>query len=94
MKCPYRNFEECIVEQCPSCNYEEVKEEVIRGKYPMYWSREKAIEEGDNLINKRIKEVSITNKLIILIKRGNNVIIPKGDTLILKDDILVINDTK
>jgi len=46
MKCPYRNFEECIVEQCPSCNYEEVKEKVISGIYPHYMSTETALEKG------------------------------------------------
>ena len=46
MKCPYRNFEECTVEQCPSCNYEEVKEEITSGRYPHYMSTEKALEEG------------------------------------------------
>ena len=46
MKCPYRNFEECIVEQCPSCNYEEVKKEVISGIYPHYMSTETALEKG------------------------------------------------
>ena len=55
---------------------------------------EKNIESGDSLVNKKIKDVSIVGKLIILIKRGNNVIIPKGDTTILEDDILVINNTK
>ena len=29
MKCPYREFQECMVEQCPSCNYIEEKKEVI-----------------------------------------------------------------
>ena len=46
MKCPYREFQECIVEQCPSCNYEEVKTEIVRGMYPTYLSTQKAIEEG------------------------------------------------
>ena len=55
---------------------------------------EKCIDEGDNLINKKIKDLSVTGKLIILIKRGTNVIIPRGDTVIHKGDILVVNDTK
>ena len=55
---------------------------------------EKLIEAGDPLVDKKVKDVSIVNKLIILIKRGNSVIIPKGDTVIHKDDVLVINDTK
>ena len=46
MKCPYRNFEECLIEKCPSCNYEEVKQEVIAGRYPAYMSTQTAIENG------------------------------------------------
>lgn len=46
MKCPYRNFEECLVEKCPSCNYEEVKQGVIAGRYPAYMSTQTAIEKG------------------------------------------------
>ena len=46
MKCPYREFQECIVEQCPSCNYIEEKNEVIEGRYPTYMSTETAIREG------------------------------------------------
>ena len=54
---------------------------------------EKEIEEGDPLINKKIKELSITGKLIILIKRNDAVIIPRGDTTIKQGDILVVNNT-
>ena len=46
MKCPYRNFEECLVEKCPSCNYKENKQEVIEGRYPTYMSTQTAIEQG------------------------------------------------
>lgn len=46
MKCPYRDFKECIVEQCPSCNYEEIKENHIAGRYPSYMSQENAIKNG------------------------------------------------
>lgn len=46
MKCPYRNFEECLVEKCPSCNYEEIKEEVIEGRPPIYMSTQEALEKG------------------------------------------------
>lgn len=46
IKCPYRNFEECLVEKCPSCNYEEIKKEVIEGLYPNYMSTEEALEKG------------------------------------------------
>ena len=46
MKCPYNNFEECIVEKCPSCTYEEVKEIVIAGKKPPQFCDEYARELG------------------------------------------------
>ena len=55
---------------------------------------EKIVGSSDELINKKIKDISVKDKLIILIKRKNNVIIPKGDTVIYDGDILVINDTK
>ena len=55
MKCPYREFQECIVEQCPACNYKEVYKEGTIGKYPAYMTREKALEEG--YIRKDIKLV-------------------------------------
>ena len=55
---------------------------------------EMIVDSSDELINRKIKDISINNKLIILIKRKNSVIIPKGDTVIYDGDILVINDTK
>lgn len=46
MKCPYRDFKECIIEQCPSCNYEEIKQDYVSGRYPSYMSTETAIKNG------------------------------------------------
>ena len=46
MKCPYRDFQECIIEQCPSCNYEEVKKTVIGGHAPLWMSTDEAIKRG------------------------------------------------
>lgn len=46
MKCPYKNFEECIVEKCPSCNYEEVKHITHAGRKPVYMSDEEALKIG------------------------------------------------
>lgn len=46
MKCPYRDFQDCIVHKCPSCNYEEVKNTVISGMSPSWMSDETAIEKG------------------------------------------------
>ena len=53
---------------------------------------EKVVEDTDDMVNKKIKEISLSGKLIILIKRKEKVIIPKGNTVICADDVLVIND--
>jgi hypothetical protein len=46
MKCPYKNFEDCIIEKCPSCNYELIKTPCVEGRYPSYMSNEEAITKG------------------------------------------------
>lgn len=46
MKCPYRNFQECIVEQCPSCVYEKEEKVVIEGRCPSTMSQKAALEKG------------------------------------------------
>lgn len=46
MKCPYRDFQDCIVEQCPSCNYKEVRISTIEGRHPPSFSVECALEKG------------------------------------------------
>lgn len=46
MKCPYRNFAECIVQECPSCNYEEMEQEVIEDISPACMSLSQALKEG------------------------------------------------
>lgn len=46
MKCPYRNFEECIIEQCPSCNYKENKKKVTAGRKPSCMSDDEAFKAG------------------------------------------------
>lgn len=55
---------------------------------------EKVIDESSELANKKIKDLVDSSILIILIKRKDMVIIPRGDTLIKTGDILVINVTK
>ena len=47
MKCPYREFQECIIEQCPSCNYEEISETKLVGLAPNWMSDEEAIKRGN-----------------------------------------------
>lgn len=46
MKCPYRDFKDCIVEKCPSCNYEEVNKTIICGRAPYWMSNEEAMSKG------------------------------------------------
>ena len=46
MKCPYNNFTDCIVEQCPSCIYETINTTEIEGRYPMYLSSHEAVKQG------------------------------------------------
>lgn len=51
---------------------------------------EKRIDKEDPWCYKKIKELSLKQKFIILIKRRKKVIIPNGNTTLKKDDILVI----
>ncbi|MEE1279311.1 MAG: TrkA C-terminal domain-containing protein, partial [Oscillospiraceae bacterium] len=53
---------------------------------------EKNIDEGDEWQNKTIHEIPSGEKLIIMVRRGEHAIIPRGNTKLLKDDILVINE--
>ena len=46
MKCPYRDFKECIVEQCPSCNYEIITTETLDGNPPHWMSTDEALKQG------------------------------------------------
>ena len=46
MKCPYKNFEECLVEKCPSCIYETIKKTVVAGRKPHQFCEEYARELG------------------------------------------------
>lgn len=78
MKCPYREFQDCIVEQCPSCNYEEVKKEVIDGRYPTWMYLDEAMERG--LAWKKIKT---TYKFISCKLIDNNVQpVPANKTIV------------
>ena len=78
MKCPYRNFEECLVEQCPSCNYEAKEYTTLEGrKYP-YWSDEYAIKIGSMWEEKHTRYEFVSCKLI-----ENNVQpVPSDNTII------------
>ena len=52
------------------------------------------IKEGDDYENKKLAEIPRSEQgLIIMIRRDDEVIIPKGDILLKAGDILVVNDT-
>ena len=53
---------------------------------------ERVIEKGDELENKKICDIKEENKLIVMILRGKHTVIPKGNTTIRENDVLVIND--
>ena len=88
MKCPYREFQDCIVEQCPSCNYEEIKETVISGRAPSWMSDEEAISRGNKwrdtvktykfisckLIDNGVQPVPATKQVINNTTRNSTVI--------------------
>lgn len=52
---------------------------------------EKTIRKGSRWVNKAIVDLPSGDPLIIMIKRDGTVIIPKGDTVLLENDQLVIN---
>ena len=53
---------------------------------------ETEISRGDELAGKRISDISSGKMLIIMIQRGDKIVIPQGNTVLLENDILVIND--
>lgn len=53
---------------------------------------ENAMEAGDHRIGKSLSEISSKKKLVIFIKRGENIVIPKGDTILEKGDVVVTMD--
>lgn len=55
---------------------------------------EKTVLKGDPWINVKLMDIPRNDKLILMVKRGENIIIPRGNTLLLENDILVINDLK
>lgn len=78
MKCPYRNFEDCIVEKCPSCNYKENKVEVIAGRYPEYMDTETAIKQGRAWKNTKTTYEFVSCKLV---ESGSQPIPPKKEII-------------
>ena len=46
MQCPYRNFQDCLLEKCPACVFEEIKDSITRGRKPDWLSYEAAEQKG------------------------------------------------
>lgn len=88
MKCPYREFQECIVEKCSACNYKEVQQTVISGRAPYWMSDEEAIRRGNKwketvktykfvsckLINNSVQPISAVKQTINNTTKTNVVI--------------------
>ena len=53
---------------------------------------EKELTQNDEWTNKKVSDINSGDHLIIMIRRGGNVIIPKGKTVLKEHDILVINE--
>ena len=52
--------------------------------------REIIVDKNHDYENKAIKEINLQNQLIVMVQRNNKTIIPSGNTIIFKDDLLVI----
>ena len=59
-------------------NYDVVLKEII-------------IDSDHEWVNKKLSEIKMDRGLVILIKRNSEIIIPKGDTVIETDDVLVVS---
>lgn len=53
---------------------------------------EKTIGKGDDWADKTIAQIPSGDQLVIMIRRGRSVLIPKGKTTVRAGDVLVIND--
>lgn len=51
---------------------------------------EKTIEKNHSWVGKEISEISTMENLIVLIRRGGDVLIPEGNTVLLVDDVLIL----
>lgn len=78
MKCPYNGFQECIIQECPSCNYEVVENLYIEGLKPHWMSTETALKEGCQWEVKRKEYKFVSCKLI----DGQVQPVPKNDIII------------
>ena len=53
---------------------------------------ERKLEKGDAYIGKSIMEIGVKHKLIVIILRRGETIIPTGRTILMENDVLVINE--
>ena len=54
---------------------------------------ERIVTSGDKFADKKIKDISFDDGLLITICRGDKVLIPRGNTTLRANDILIINET-
>ena len=64
MKCPYRNFKDCIVEECPACNYETIESTTIEGRYPLWMDVSEALKRGSAWEEKKTEYRFISCNLV------------------------------
>ena len=55
---------------------------------------EKTVDADSDFAGKKIAALPCGDALVIMIRRGKNVLIPKGSTVVKAGDVLVINETK
>ena len=55
---------------------------------------ERTVRPGDGWAGRKISEIPPKEALVVMIRRGNGVVIPSGDTLLNEGDVLVVNDAK
>ena len=76
VKCPYNGFKDCIVQECPSCNYETREHTRIVGRYT--GSLQEALERGAAWEEKYVEYKFISCKLA---DGGVQPVPPKTETI-------------
>ena len=84
IKCPYREFTPCILEECPACVYETEKEMVLSGHAPMRMSTKEAIKRG---YMSEVEKKTYKFKACKLIEKG----VPLSDT---KKEVKEVKEVK
>ena len=78
MRCPYNGFKECIVQECPACNYEKAEKTRTEGRYPSYMTREEALKRGCAWEETYVEYKFISCKLA---DNGVQPVLPKTETI-------------